>query len=199
MAAFKRVGKLGAMNKKGTTFEERLAHALTCDDRQVAAVVWVDPSTETGRTGIAVCAINATGDEPTAIYAYGGPPMSTVTFRWLGETVAAVCGQGERVILGAEQDAYAGVARALGVTVGALEGLLLDLNAVAAGSRVDVQSVTWRNGAGIRARGRPAKKAQALAIAKAGGWVRDDAQHDEAEAACASVWFADEVLRGFSP
>lgn len=115
-------------------------------------------------------------------------------YRWLGDTLASVCRPGERVVLVTEADAFGSltVARQLGIAVGVVEGLLLDLNALDPDTRVDVRTATWRQVLGKlkphKGAGRAAQKAAAVAWVKATHGV--EMPHDAAEAVCIAEWWA---------
>ena len=156
-------------------WEEQLGHAIECDDRPIVGVVALDPAGETGDCGLVVWGRDAWRDSSHVDEAvrrasqpawWVGNPMSVAAFQWLGTEVAGLCPQATRVLLVAESDAFGpSVARKLGIGIGGLQGLLLDLNAISVRSRVDVASVTWRAAVGVRASGRDGLKARACKLA----------------------------------
>lgn len=127
------------------------------------------------------------------------PVRSPKLFRWLTEAVAKVCRPGERLAFIAEADAFGGhaVARKLGIAIGIVEGTLVDCNAVAPESRVDVYTSQWRSVLG-RARlakveqlkSRPARRKALKAAAV--DWAREtfgvELAPDAAEALAINVW-----------
>lgn len=199
--------------RKETKFTTELRAALSADDRPIAGVVFCDPSVPgslKGKTGIAVVGIGVQVDH----YVVGaspkwmsGAPMSQVTFRWLGDAVSAICGKGERIIFAAESDAFGnGIGRGLGLAIGAMEGLLIDLNAVTPGTRLDVASVTWRAGAGVSAAvkanpdpelsGRENAKAHAVRMATVLlNGITPGLDHNAAEAVLAACWLRKLILK----
>lgn len=146
----------------GAKIDTMVRAALTADDRPIVGVVGMDAAGETGTCGLCVVRLDGVGREWMA-----GPPVDARTFRWLGERVARLCAPGTRVVMVAEKDAFGpSVGRKLGIGIGAIQGLLLDLNAIAPLSRVDIASVTWRGPSGIpRGLGRAASKAAAIQVA----------------------------------
>lgn len=142
------------------------------EGRPVAAIVALDPA-YSGDMGIAILVRPPSTANGLAIHSWrSAPPLSVATQRWVGERVSEVCRPGERIVLVTESDAFGGqaVARKLGIGVGSIEGLLLDLNAMDPDSRVDVSQGTWRKvirlADGSRAKkglGREALKAMARA------------------------------------
>lgn len=186
-----------------TKFATDLTAALVADDRPIAGVVWCDasvPGSLKGKTGLAVAPIIQGmkawvpgGHDPLWM---SGAPMSQVTFRWLGDAVSRVCGKGERIIFAAESDAFGnGIGRGLGLAIGAMEGLLIDLNAVTPGTRLDVASRTWRAGAGVTAVGRPEAKAQAMLLALRLLGTSEGLDHNAAEAVLAACWLRKLILK----
>lgn len=164
-------------------WEEQLERALESDDRPIVAVVSMDPAGETGECGLCVwgrqdwyfvdASVGSEQQRPDAAprahlpRLWSGNPLSAAAFMWLGTEVAAACRQAERVLFVAESDAFGpSVARKLGIGIGALQGLLLDLNAIPPKSRVDVASVTWRDACGVSGHGRTSLKARACELAK---------------------------------
>lgn len=173
---------------RSTELSDAIDAALALDDRPVVGVVWCDPSvpgSAKGQTGLAVY-----GWEAKVPSWYSGVPISQEAFRWLGRRVARICKRGERVLYAAEKDAFGpSVGRGLGISVGVFEGLLVDLNAIATDTRLDIASVTWRRGAGVDAKGRDAVKAQAVKLARAQLGPRATGITDHAaEAVLAATW-----------
>jgi hypothetical protein len=120
-------------------------------------------------------------------------------YRWLGDQVSEVCLPGERVVLVSERDSFGSlsVARQLGIAIGVVEGLLLDLNALDPDSRVDVPTSTWRAMLGAhkpsftadmpKAARRGALKQAAIShvLARFGARL----PHNAAEAVCIAEWY----------
>lgn len=131
-------------------------------DRAIVGVVGHDPA-RTGPCGLAILA-HPTLKPGRPPMVRQGPVMSQATFKWLGEAVADLCRPGERVLLVCESDAFGpSVARALGMSVGAVEALLLCINAIEPETRVDVSQATWRRAVLPKLpRGRDALKAAAV-------------------------------------
>jgi hypothetical protein len=165
--------------------------------KPVAAIVALDGA-YSGNAGIAVL----TRPEPggSFVHAYRDAPLLNVaTQRWLGDQVNAVCRPGERVVLVAEQDAFGGmgVARKLGIGIGSVEGLLIDLNAMEEDTRVDVTTTTWRTVVELRdgtriAKGGGRPRAKALAIAYVNerfGLALQGNNVNAAEAICIGCWY----------
>lgn len=165
--------------------------------KPIAAVVALDAA-YSGRAGVAIL----TRSEPGGpfVHAYRDAPLLNVaTQRWLGDQVNAVCRPGERVVLVAEQDAFGGmgVARKLGIGIGSVEGLLIDLNAMEEGTRVDVTTTTWRTiielADGTRVvKGQGRTRAKGLAIAYANerfGLSLEGDNMNAAEAICIGCWY----------
>lgn len=155
---------------------KQLAAALAADDRPIVGVVGMDAAGETGTCGLCVVSVEGRTRDW-----YAGPPVDARTFDWLGKRVAKLCPPGTRVIMFAESDAFGnGNGRKLGIGVGAVQGLLLDLNAIAPLSRVDLASRTWRAHAGITVVGRA--ECKAAAVKKAYPYVGATIPADGAEA-----------------
>lgn len=103
---------------------------------------------------------------------------------------------GSRAVLVVESDAFGpSVARKLGIAIGAVEGLLIDINAIVPGTRRDVASVTWRKAtlpAGTRGEGRAAAKraavGRATAMLKERYGIAVDLPVDAAEALLILEW-----------
>lgn len=114
-------------------------------DRPIVGAVVLDPA-YSGPSGLAV------GRWDTTPASWQGDILTTGATRWLGDAVTDVCRPGERLVFVAESSAFGGfgVARMLGIAVGAAEGLLIDLNAIEPRTRVDVAAQTWRAALGIR-------------------------------------------------
>lgn len=176
-------------------------------DRPLTTIVALDAA-YSGMTGLAVGRL----DEPSShVRWWSGLALGTEMSEWLGPVVAELTPPGSRAVLVAEADAFGpSVARKLGITIGAVEGLLLDLNAVVQGTRLDVQSRTWRSGtwgaaevkrvAGLgKAKARKEWKAKAVARAlellapfrpdPSGNWT-----HDAAEALVILDWAKQKVF-----
>jgi hypothetical protein len=143
-------------------YRAHLEHALTADQRPVAGVVALDPAV---RGDLGLCVWPRGADAPLDWYA--GRAFDHRTTMWLGTTVARLCTPGTRVIFTAESNAFgARVSRALGRAVGCIEGLLVDINAMAPGTLVDVSAYTWRAHAGIaHVKGRASLKKAAVEAA----------------------------------
>lgn len=158
-------------------------------DRPLVTLIAMDPA-YTGDTGLAVIGLEPSGvrGQPEV---WAGPARSAECFRWLGETVARLTPRGTRAHLVTESDGYGpGIARKLGIAVGAVEGLLLDLNAIVPGTREDVSSGTWRRALWGRSgvpKGRDAKKAKAQRHALK-RWGIPDLGPDASEALCILEW-----------
>jgi hypothetical protein len=205
------VTKRPRTDRVGARFHARLRdvyEAAARDERPVVGVVFMDPAGVTGTCGLAVVSgaepyVRVDGDyiELAPRYApvphYAGPPCDQRTFRWLADEVSKLCRPAApglpygRVIFAAEQDAFGpSIGRKLGIGIGAIEGTLVDINAIPVNSRVDVSSVTWRRLAGMPARqGRKGYKERAIAMAKPYvGGVDIDGNAAEAVLGGLAVW-----------
>lgn len=114
------------------------------------------------------------------------PVLTAAAMRWVGERCAEVCRPGERIIFASEATVFGGrtVCRKLGIGVGAVEGLLIDLNAIDEESRVDLQVKSWRSACGIPS-GLGRQRAKQRAIKRAAELFGVEGLYDdEAEAAC---------------
>lgn len=160
-------------------------------DRPIVGVVAQDPALE-GPCGLTVRRWDAV-PECVSI-----PVRSVAVFRWLGDAVARACRVGERLAFVTERDAFGpSVARKLGIAVGIVEGLLVDLNAVEAESRIDVVSAHWRTVLGkptkdtIEAMPAPRRRAawKAAAVAWAQREFGLELTHDAAESLAISEWY----------
>ncbi len=124
-----------------------MAEKVIQDPRPVVGVVAQDPA-YTGLCGLVVRRFTTgTGVyDATLVHATSIHVRSPKLFRWLGDAVAACCRPGERLAFVAEGNAYGSlsVARQLGIAIGIVEGTVVDCNAVAAESRVDVDTRVWR-------------------------------------------------------
>ena len=169
---------------------------------KVAAVVGLDPA-YSGPLGLAV--LTKPGKELPVVHANGTfAAMELGIQRWLGDVLSAVCRPGERVVLVAEQDAFGGcgVARKLGIGIGIVHGLLLDLNALEPSygerGRIDVQSSTWRSvlPRGARHPKGSAKERRAALKAAAVAYVLErfglNLPSDAAEAVCIATWWSEQ-------
>lgn len=118
--------------------------------------------------------------------------MSVESQRWLGDRVSEVCRPGERVVFVAENTAFGGhaVARKLGIGVGVVEGLLLDLNAIDPDSRVDVATNAWRAATSGNGGGRDRAKRRCVAWARAMYGLAEDPAVDAAEAIGIATWWS---------
>lgn len=168
--------------------------------RPIAAVVGLDAA-YSGPAGLSVLARKPDG----AVFLAGwrtGSLREVGTYRWLGDVLGgseAVCRPGERVVLVAESDAFGGmaVARKLGRGVGAIEGLLLDLNATDPDSTVDVTTTTWRTAIRLAdGRGCPKGIGRVVAKQRAIEFVEErygvaGMPVDAAEATCIATWWSD--------
>lgn len=176
--------------------------------RPVAALVGLDPA-YSGPAGLAVLVRGASmpaterpkqrkaraawtqtpeaHQEGVYLHAHRNAPVLTAAaMRWVGERCAEVCRPGERIVFASEATAFGSksVCRKLGIGVGAVEGLLVDLNAIDEESRVDFAAKTWRSLAGIAAGGGRLKlKERAIRRAEELFGVVG-LYDDEAEAAC---------------
>lgn len=166
------------------------------EDRPVVGVVSLDPA-YAGPAGIVV---RSTLEPPrAALWTRAMPVRSTRLFRELGDALVAICRPGERLAFVAERDAFGpSVARKLGIATGIVEGLLVDLNAVAPESRVDVASHVWRKVLGRGAAERVGAYKTATARRKAWkreavGWAQRvhglELGPDAAEALAISEWW----------
>ncbi len=174
----------------GSKADAQLRAAITNDDRPIVGVVGMDAAGETGVCGLCVVSLDGKYREW-----YAGPPVDARTFRWLGERVAKLCAPGERVVMVAEMDAFGpSIGRKLGIGIGAIQGLLLDLNAIAPLTRVDIASVTWRGSAGIK-RGMGRAEAKRAAIAAAVPIIGFETYADAAEAIHIAEWGRRNVRR----
>jgi hypothetical protein len=127
------------------------------------------------------------------------PVRSVRLFRELGDAVVEACPPGCRLAFVAERDAFGpSVARKLGICIGIVEGLLVDMQAVAAESRIDVTSSQWRRVFHAEERRRvealktstARRKAwKALAVAWAQQRFGLELGPDAAEALAISEWF----------
>lgn len=164
---------------RSTRFARTLAHARDCSTRPIAAVVGMDPAYK-GDAGLCVWRVGA--DAPHEWYS--GPAIDARTFMWLGNRVAEVCEPGTRVVLAVESNAYgSGIARQLGRAAGAIEGLLVDLNAIESGSVIDVAASEWRRAAGLEGvTGRAALKRAAVNKAAEYAGSATGMDHNAAEA-----------------
>jgi hypothetical protein len=151
----------------------------------------------TGRTGLAVIALEPELPATARPAVWSGDARSVECFRWLGSEVAKRTKAGERAQLIVESDAFGpSVARKLGIAIGNIEGLLVDLNATPPGTRVDVASATWRRvvlGKSLP-KGRKALKDAARAHVSMRWGLDLDA--DAAEALCILEWGLAKFKRG---
>jgi hypothetical protein len=198
------VTKRPRTDRVGARFHARLLEvyeAAARDERPVVGVVFMDPAGVTGTCGLAVVSGHIPSDPAWGALVdvphYAGPPCDQRTFRWLADAVSKLCRPAApglpygRVIFAAEQDAFGpSIGRKLGIGIGAIEGTLVDINAIPVNSRVDVSSVTWRRLAGMPARqGRKGYKERAIAMAKPYvGGVDIDGNAAEAVLGGLAVW-----------
>lgn len=84
------------------------------------------------------------------------------------------------------------MARKLGIGVGVVEGLLLDLNALDSDSRVDVATSTWRAATSGNGGGREAAKRRCVAWARKLYGLSEDPTVDAAEAMGIATWYSNE-------
>lgn len=113
-------------------------------DRPIVGVVGMDVA-YSGKSGF--CVLPHPVLKPGfALQWREGLSITEATSTWLGEACASLCRPGERLLFVAEADAFGGqaVARKLGMAVGAIEGLLLDLHAIEPDTRIDAYQATWR-------------------------------------------------------
>ncbi len=153
-------------------------------ERPIVAIVGLDPSyAKDGAGGLCVLPVDG-----RPLHHRQSRIIDTATARWLGDAVAGVCRPGERCILVAESTAYggAGIARKLGMSVGAIELLLLDLNAIEPDTRIDVATNTWRTELKKRLKGREAWKKAARDYVRARFGL--EMRSDEAEATVMAAW-----------
>lgn len=176
--------------------------ALHClPNRPIAAVVGLDPA-YSGNAGLAILVRPQlpSGAGLATLHAYRSCKLLDVaTQRWLGDTIAEVCRPGECVAFVCESDAFGGhaVARKLGIGIGIVQGLLLDLNATDPDGRVDVATSTWRTvvklprgrGRIVKGEGRALAKARAVAFAEY-RFGLTGMPVDAAEAACIAEWWS---------
>ncbi len=153
-------------------------------ERPVVAIVGLDPSySKDGAGGLCVLPVDG-----RPLHHRQSRIIDTACARWLGDAVAGVCAPGTRCILVAESTAFggAGVARKLGMSVGAIELLLLDLNAIEQDTRIDVATNTWRTELRKKLKGAEAwKKAARDYVRKRFGI---EMKTDEAEATVIACW-----------
>jgi hypothetical protein len=148
----------------------------------------------TGPCGIAILT-RPTPDVVPIVHAHRSCQITDVaTTRWLGDKVSEVCRPGERIVFVTEDTAFGGhaVARMLGIAVGIVEGLLVDLNALDPDSRVDVATRTWRAalpGVG-NGGGRTAAKQRAVRWVESAYGITMPV--DAAEAACIATWWSED-------
>lgn len=136
-------------------------------DRPITVIIAMDAA-YSGPTGLALARIDGTdrgvGGAPPR-YTQGPVLAGTDMQRWLGLQVAELIKPGERGLLVVESDAFGpSVARKLGIAIGVVEGLLLDIGAIAPQSRIDVASVTWRSEMGVVAKGAGRAAAKRAAV-----------------------------------
>lgn len=137
------------------------------------------------------------------LHAHRNAPVLTAgAMRWLGERAAEVCRPGERLLFATESTTFGGrdVCRKLGIGVGAVEGLLVDLNAIDEESRLDWACQSWRSACGIP-KGLGRKRSKLKAIKRAQELFGVELYDDAAEAACVawathSALEADALKRG---
>lgn len=149
-------------------------------DRPIVGVVGLDPA-RVGPGGLAVLP-HPTLKPGHVLQHRQGLIVTEATSDWLGEACAALCRPGERVLLVCESDAFGpSIARQLGMAVGAMEMLLLDLHAIEPETRVDVSQATWRRAVFAKLpKGRKVLKRAAVAEVERRYGVRMG--EDEAEA-----------------
>lgn len=173
-----------------------LAAAYSADDRRIVGVVGLDPSL---RGSLGLCVWRLDDDAPLAYWSGPAPLVcgGFATTAWLGSQVSRSCEPGERLVLAAESNAFgARVGRALGRVVGSVEGLLLDLNAIAPETLVDVAAYTWRHAAGIATiRGRARLKEAAVDAAARYSAAATGMPHDAAEATLLARYVVHELRR----
>lgn len=169
--------------------------------RPVAAIIAQDPA-YSGPSGLAVLVRGPVVPQPAkkrrgvdlpplahaqGVYLHAhwnAPVLTAAAMRWVGERCAEVCRPGERLVFAAEATVFGGrsVCRKLGIGVGAVEGLLVDLNAIDEESRVDWSVQSWRAACGIP-KGLGRKRAKLRAIKEAKRLFGVELYDDEAEAA----------------
>jgi hypothetical protein len=153
-------------------------------DRPVVGIVGLDPA-YVGKGGL--CVLPNPALKPGAQLAWRQAQIvDEATFKWLGEACAALCRPGERVLLVALNTAFRNRAWGLGKSVGAIEGLLLDLHATEPETIVEVADTTVRHALGIRVKGRDALKRRAVTEVMKRYGITIPA--DAAEATLAATW-----------
>lgn len=154
-------------------------------DRPIVGVVALDPA-YTGASGLCVMAAPKYADRlPTPAWRQA-TQVDDATFRWLWTTTAALCRPGERLQFVAESDAFRGVARMLGITIGRIEGILLATHAIEPDARVDVSQATWRAELDTRPKGRGALKKAAVRTVRRRFGI--EMPSDAAEATLIALW-----------
>jgi hypothetical protein len=165
-------------------------------DRPIRLIVALDPA-YTGPCG--VCALPLGGDlapDYSGAYHWQGVMLREASFRGIADAVAERLNPGERALFVTESDAFGpSVARKLGMSTGALEGLLIDIGAMQEGTRLDVSQATWRRGILPRPIPVGRTKLKRAAMKYAAELYQRELRADEAEAALIAAYIA-RVLPG---